>query len=71
MRNVDVAAQNEVTFALDFHQVGMDLGQEPELGLLAFFARGTTRKVSADDRQLAGRCVKTQLHISAFCIELC
>ena len=39
VRNVDVAAQNELAFALDFHEVWVHLSEESELGLLAFFAR--------------------------------
>ena len=70
MRNVDVAAQDEVALGLQAHEVRMHLCQEAELGLLAFFARGATGKVRADDRQPARRRVKAQLHISAFCIEL-
>ena len=50
--------------------MGVDQVQKPELGLLAFFTRRTTRKVAADDGQLGSRLVKPQFNIPAFSIEL-
>ena len=71
VRNVDVAAQDEIALGLQAHEVRMELGQEAELRQLAFFARRTAWKVGADDRELACRGVKAQLHVSSFAIKLC
>ena len=70
VRNVDVATQDEVALGFQAHEVGVEFGQKAEFGLLALFAGRAARKVRTDDRQLAGGRVKTQLDISAFCIEL-
>ncbi len=70
VRNVDVAAQDEVALCFQAHEVGVEFGQKAEFGLLALFAGRAARKVRTDDRQLALGRVKTQFDISAFCIEL-
>ena len=69
MRNVDVATKDEIALGLQAHEVRVELGKEAEFRELAFLAGGATRKVRADDRQLARRCVKAQFHVSAFTIK--
>jgi orotate phosphoribosyltransferase len=68
--DVDVAAEDELAFALERIQVREEALEEAELGSLAFLAGRAAREVAADDRQLARRRVEAQFEVAAFGIEL-
>ena len=70
VRDVDVAAQDELPCTLGGHEVRVEGVQKAELGLLALFARRSAREVGADDGQLARGCVKAQFDGAALGIEL-
>jgi YccS/YhfK family integral membrane protein len=70
VRDVDVAAQDELALGLQPHQVRVHGRQEAKLGLLALLARAAAGEVGADQRQLARRAVKAQLDIAALGVEL-
>ena len=71
MGNVHIAAQDELSLCLQLQQMGVELGQEAELGLLAFLAGGAAGKVGADQRQLAPGPIKAQLDVAPLGVELC
>src|SRR4030095_2694070 len=68
--DVDVATENEFALGFQAHEVGIELVEEAELGLLALFPRGAAGKVAADDGHLACGCVEAQFHVAAFGVEL-
>lgn len=67
--DVDVAAQDEVAFLLELHQVAVHGVQKAEFGRLALFPRRTAGKVAADDGQLALWGVKACLYVASLGIE--
>ena len=70
VRNVHITAHNEFTLRAQRLEVWPHVVQETKLGFLTLRARGATGEISADNRQLALRRVKAQLHKTAFCIKL-
>ena len=49
--------------------MGVELGQEAELGLLAFLAGGAAGEIGAHDRHLSRWRVKAQLYIPALGVK--
>ena len=69
MRNVDVAAQDELPLALGGHEVRVEGIEKAVFGQLAFLARRAAGEIGADDGQLARGCVETQFDIPALGVK--
>ena len=69
VRDVDVAAQDELALGLQALQHGVEAVQKAELGLLPLGARGAAGKVAADDGELAPGGVEAGFDVAALCVE--
>ena len=69
VRDVHVAAQDELPLLLQLGQMREELGQEAEFGLLPVLSRRAAGEVAADQRQLGARRVKAQFQVATLGVE--
>ncbi len=70
VRNVHIAANNEIALGTQRLEVGAHVVQEAKLGFLPFRTRRTAGEISTDDRQLSLGCVKAHFYKTTFGIKL-